>query len=74
MFWLKQNFIFQFLSMCLTRISIKGDLAGETAATSPTVWEALPDPLLLGACEVNSAVTASPMCIIVFMSFLSRIA
>ena len=32
---------------------------GEMAATSPTMWEALPDPLLLGACEVNSAVTTS---------------
>ena len=32
---------------------------GETAAIRPTLWEAQPDPLLLGACEVKSAVTMS---------------
>ena len=35
------------------------DLVGETAAIRPTLWEAQPDPLLLGACEVKSAVTSS---------------
>ena len=38
---------------------MKENLVGETAAIRPTLWEAQPDPLLLGACEVKSAVTTS---------------
>ena len=46
--------------MCMTQISINGDLVGETVAMKlHTVDRQNPDPLLLGACEVNSAVTTS---------------
>ena len=59
--------------MCLTRIPI-GFLVGVTAPTSPTTWEELPEPLLLGACEVRRR-DLRPLCALLYvcLSYLGQL-